>query len=66
MKNGTKYFITNGAVADCCMLIANTAPQGSRGLSAFLVDLKTAPGVRVGHIENKCGIRSAKVDERIF
>ncbi len=27
MKNGTKYFITNGAVADCCMLIANTAPR---------------------------------------
>ncbi len=65
--NGTKHFITNGAVADYCMLIANTDPsKGAKGLSAFLVDLKTTPGVRVGHIENKCGIRSAKVAELIF
>lgn len=65
--NGTKHFITNGAVADYCMLIANTDPsKGAKGLSAFLVDLKETPGVRVGHIENKCGIRSAKVAELIF
>lgn len=65
--NGTKHFITNGAVADYCMLIANTDPsKGPKGLSAFLVDLKTTPGITVGHIENKCGIRSAKVAELIF
>ena len=65
--NGTKHFITNSAVADYCMLIANTDPsKGSKGLTAFLIDLKTTPGVRIGHIENKCGIRSAKVAEVIF
>lgn len=65
--NGTKCFITNSAVADYCMLIANTDPsKGSKGLTAFLVDLKTTPGIRIGHIENKCGIRSAKVAEVIF
>lgn len=65
--NGTKHFITNSAVADYCMLIANTdLSKGSKGLTAFLVDLKTTPGVRIGHIENKCGIRSAKVAEVIF
>lgn len=65
--NGTKHFITNGAIADYCMLIANSNPEkGSKGLTAFLVDLKTTPGVRVGHIENKCGIHSAKVAELIF
>lgn len=65
--NGTKHFITNGAIADYCMLIANTDPsKGSKGLSAFLVDLKTTPGIRIGHIENKCGIRCAKVAEIIF
>lgn len=65
--NGTKHFITNSAVADYCMLIANTDPsKGSKGLTAFLVDLKTTPGVRIGHIENKCGIRSAKVAEVLF
>lgn len=65
--NGTKHFITNGAIADYCFLVANTdLSKGSKGLTAFLVDLKTTPGVRVGHIENKCGIRSAKVAELIF
>ncbi|MCD8150199.1 MAG: acyl-CoA dehydrogenase family protein [Clostridiales bacterium] len=65
--NGKKKYITNSAVADYCMLIANTIPKkGSKGLSAFLVDLKTTPGVRIGHVENKCGIRSAKVAEIIF
>lgn len=65
--NGTKHFITNGAVADYCFLVANTdLSKGSKGLTAFLVDLKTTPGVRVGHIENKCGIKSAKVAELIF
>jgi len=62
--NGRKHFITNSAVADYCMLIVNTAPEkGSKGLTAFLVDIKETPGVRIGHIENKCGIRSAKVCE---
>lgn len=65
--NGKKHFITNGAIADYCFLVANTdLSKGSKGLTAFLVDLKTTPGVRVGHIENKCGIRSAKVAELIF
>lgn len=65
--NGVKHFITNSAVADYCMLIANTdISKGPKGLTAFLVDLKTTPGVRIGHIENKCGIRSAKVAEVIF
>ncbi len=65
--NGKKKYITNSAVADYCMLIANTAPEkGSKGLTAFLVDLKNNLGIRIGHVENKCGIRSAKVAEIIF
>lgn len=65
--NGTKHFITNGAVADYCMLIANTDPaKGPKGLSAFLVDLKTTPGVTIAHVENKCGINTAKVTELVF
>lgn len=62
--NGKKHFITNGAIADYCMLVVNTdLSKGSKGLTAFLVDLKKTPGVSIGHIENKCGIRSAKVAE---
>ena len=49
------------------MLIANTdLSKGSKGLTAFLVDLKETPGISIGHIENKCGIRSAKVAEIIM
>lgn len=62
--NGKKHFITNGAIADYAMLIANTdLSKGAKGLTAFLVDLKNTPGISIGHIENKCGIRSAKVAE---
>ncbi len=62
--NGQKHFITNSAVADYCMLIANTdLSKGSKGLTAFLVDLKETPGISIGHIENKCGLRQAKVAE---
>ncbi len=65
--NGTKHFITNGAIADYCMLIANSDPsKGSKGLSAFLVDLKTTPGITIAHVENKCGINTAKVTELVF
>ncbi len=65
--NGKKRYITNSPIADYCMLIANTdLSKGSKGLTAFLVDLKTNPGIHIGHIENKCGIRSAKVGEIIF
>lgn len=39
--NGKKHYITNSAVADYCMLIANTdLSKGSKGLTAFLVNLK--------------------------
>ena len=62
--NGKKHYITNSAIADYCMLIANTdISKGSKGLTAFLVDMKNTPGIGIGHIENKCGIRSAKVAE---
>lgn len=65
--NGTKHFITNGAVADYCMLVANTdLSKGSKGLTAFLVDLKTTPGITIARVENKCGIRCAKVTELVF
>ena len=65
--NGKKHYITNSAVADYCMLIANTdLSKGAKGLTAFLVDIKKTPGISIGHIENKCGIRSAKVAEIIL
>ncbi len=41
--NGTKYWITNGPDADVLVVYAKTDPAaGSKGITAFLVDLTTA------------------------
>ena len=64
--NGLKCFITNGPLADYFLVFALTDPEKkTKGLSAFVVE-KAMPGVSVGTIENKCGIRSAQVSEIIF
>jgi butyryl-CoA dehydrogenase len=54
--SGTKNFITNGPVAQVCVLFAMTDPAaGHRGISAFLVPLD-APGVERGPRDDKLGI----------
>jgi butyryl-CoA dehydrogenase len=57
---GTKNWITNGPVADVCVLFAmNDRPAGHKGISAFIVPLEH-PGVRVGPPDDKLGIRGSK------
>lgn len=64
--NGTKCFVTNGVEARVIVLFAVTDPQQPRRrLSAFIVD-KNAPGVRVGKVEKKLGIRASTTAELIF
>ncbi|HXF83346.1 MAG TPA: acyl-CoA dehydrogenase [bacterium] len=64
--NGTKIFVTNGVEADVCLVYARTGPEpGARGLSAFIVE-KRVPGVRVGKIEHKLGIRCSSTAEIVF
>jgi alkylation response protein AidB-like acyl-CoA dehydrogenase len=64
--NGTKIFVTNGAEADVCIVYARTGPEpGARGLSAFIVE-KSLPGVSVGKIEKKLGIRCSSTTEIVF
>ncbi|HJZ86266.1 MAG TPA: acyl-CoA dehydrogenase [Polyangia bacterium] len=54
--NGTKNFITNGPVAQLCVLFAMTDPgQGHKGISAFLVPMD-APGLECGPWDKKLGI----------
>lgn len=62
--NGRKCFITNSHTSDFWMVIARTA-EGAKGLSAFIVD-KDAPGAKVGHEENKFGLRGANSGELVF
>ena len=57
---GTKNWITNGPVADVCVLFAmNDRAAGHKGITAFIVPLKH-PGVRVGTPDEKLGIRGSK------
>jgi hypothetical protein len=64
--NGNKTFITNGYYADVSVIIAVTDKgQGTRGLSAFVVE-KGTPGFRAGKKENKLGLRASDTSELIF
>ena len=57
---GTKNWITNGPVADVCVLFAmNDRAAGHKGISAFILPMKH-PGVRVGTPDDKLGIRGSK------
>src|SRR6185503_10427497 len=58
--SGTKNWITNGPVADVCVLMAmNDKGAGHKGITSFIVPLKTK-GVRVGPPDDKLGIRGSK------
>jgi butyryl-CoA dehydrogenase len=58
--NGTKNWITNGPVADVCILFTmNDKAAGHKGITCFILPMKT-PGVRVGTPDDKLGIRGSK------
>ena len=58
--NGTKNWITNGPVADVCVLFTmNDKALGHKGITAFILPMKTK-GVRVGTPDDKLGIRGSK------
>ncbi len=64
--NGKKNFITNGNVADYCVLMAMTdRSKGYKGISSFIVDCK-APGFTVGVVEKKLGIKASGTAELIL
>jgi alkylation response protein AidB-like acyl-CoA dehydrogenase len=64
--NGKKNFITNGNVADYCVLMAMTdRSKGYKGISSFIVDCKS-PGFSVGVVEKKLGIKASGTAELIL
>lgn len=64
--NGSKIFITNGAVADIFVVFAMTdRSKGTRGISAFIVE-KSMPGFSIGKVEDKLGIRASSTAELVF
>ncbi|MET0786101.1 MAG: acyl-CoA dehydrogenase [Paenisporosarcina sp.] len=64
--NGSKVFITNGGEADVYIVFASTDPaQGSRGISAFIVD-KDTPGLIIGKDEHKMGLHGSRTVQLTF
>ncbi len=64
--NGSKIFITNAGKADTYVVFALTDPsQGTRGMSAFIVE-KGTPGFTFGKPEAKMGIHASSTCELIF
>jgi cyclohexane-1-carbonyl-CoA dehydrogenase len=64
--SGTKCFATNGAVAGVYSVLARTSPgTGRHGVSFFLVE-RDAPGLEVGKIEHKLGMRGSNTAEVIL
>ena len=56
---GDKQFITQGSTAGTYVIMASTdPPQGTRGISAFIVERDT-PGLVIGKIEKKLGVRAS-------
>jgi len=65
--NGTKMFITNGAIADLVFVAAKTNPEvkGSRGISIFAVDKGTA-GFGASRALEKMGWHSSNTAELVL
>ncbi|PJC75812.1 MAG: acyl-CoA dehydrogenase [Syntrophobacterales bacterium CG_4_8_14_3_um_filter_49_14] len=65
--NGTKCFISGGAVADILPLFAMTDPaKGLKGgVSAFVLE-KGAPGFKIGKTEEKMGSRGVPASELVL
>ena len=59
--NANKVFVTNGGIADICLIFCRTDPAaGRRGISVVVAERGTA-GFVVGDLENLCGMRANPV-----
>jgi alkylation response protein AidB-like acyl-CoA dehydrogenase len=66
LLDGAKRFITNAGVAQLYIVFAQTDPGADHGgISAFVVE-STAPGLEIGRIEPKMGIKGSTTGEVFF
>ena len=64
--DGSKRFITNAGVAGLYIVFAKTdLAAGHRGISAFVVE-SSAPGLEIGRIEPKMGVKGSTTGELFF
>jgi alkylation response protein AidB-like acyl-CoA dehydrogenase len=60
--NANKVYVTNGGIADVCLLFVRTDPDaGAKGISVIVAERGT-PGFTVGELEDLCGMRSNPVN----
>jgi butyryl-CoA dehydrogenase len=61
LVNANKVFVTNGGIADICLIFARTDPAaGRRGISVIVAERGTT-GFVVGDLEDLCGMRANPV-----
>ena len=65
LLNGTKMFITNGAIADVVIVAAKTGSERHHGITMFCVPRGT-PGFGVGRALSKVGWHSSDTRELVF
>ncbi|MDT8902588.1 acyl-CoA dehydrogenase family protein [Anaeroselena agilis] len=66
LLNGKKTYVANGGAAGVYIVFAVTDPgAGAKGLSAFIVDAKTA-GLKVNRLIGKMGLRGCQWAELVF
>jgi alkylation response protein AidB-like acyl-CoA dehydrogenase len=64
--NGSKLYVTNGAVARSIITLCRTDPgQGARGMSLIIVP-QNAPGLRIGKLESKMGLHTSLTTQIFF
>jgi len=65
--NSRKSWVTSGPVADFVLTFMMTKPElKHKGITAFLIDTKKAPGFSRGKKEPKLGIRASATSELLF
>jgi isovaleryl-CoA dehydrogenase len=62
---GTKFWITNGSEADTLVVYARSAPEGSKGITAFLIE-RGMSGFSIGQKVDKLGMRGSPTAELVF
>ncbi|MCF8117346.1 MAG: acyl-CoA dehydrogenase family protein [Desulfarculaceae bacterium] len=59
--NANKVFVTNGGIADICLVFTNTAQGSGRKEVSVVVAERGTPGFVVGDLEDLCGMRANPV-----